>query len=256
MTTTVCDLENGIITADTRWSAIFPLNDGNELILYCDDTTFDKICIVGKAALLTAGDGTLIAKWKEWWMNDRNPTTRPITDNALGENAVNLAIVDLVNNDVIFDAGQKNALFCLQTNVIKAFAAGSGGIHAASHLLNTGCAISAVKEASKEDYYTGSEVKFLNFDTTQNNLEPATYDYGKIVNGLIKRGRVMTKQANTPTDVGLKVQDHPLYSDMKKALKTGQAIASAPVPGLSRFKWTNDTEKKFTEAMDRVAELT
>lgn len=258
MTTTVCDLANQIITADTRWSCgsqgELKLSDGKHYLVYCDETGFDKISVVGKTALVTAGNGMLIAAWKKWWAGEANPAERPLTEFE-GQNLVNLAIIDLERNEVIFDAGQKQALFCTLTNKVKAFTSGSGGTHAAHHLLVEGCAKRAVSYASQYDYCTGDFVSFACYKTNQHNLNSQVDDYNVIVNGITQKGFVMALEMNKPSDKGLEIAQHPLAAEIKALFTSGKAVASAPVPGLREYKWTKDTETKFAAAMERVHEL-
>lgn len=258
MTTTVCDLVNKIVTADTRWSCgsqgELKLSDGKYYLVYCDDTGFDKISVVGKTALVTAGNGALIAAWKEWWSGSAEYQNRPETE-FNGQNVVNLAILDLEKNEVIFDAGQKQALFCTQTNKIQAFTSGSGGSHAASHLLREGCAKKAVGYAAQYDYCTGNIVSYACYKTDQNNLNVQVNDYNVIVDGITKRGFMMALDMNKPSDTGCEIAKHPLADEVKALFTTGKAVASAPVPGLGNYKWTEETESKFENAMKRVHEL-
>ncbi|MCS3456071.1 hypothetical protein M2366_002152 [Aeromonas sp. BIGb0405] len=258
MTTTVCDLVNKIITADTRWSCgsqgELVLSDGNPYLVYCDDTGFDKITVVGKTALVTAGHGGLIAAWKQWWAGDADPKSRPAT-HIDGENAVNVAIIDLENNKVIFDAGQKLVLFCTNTNRIKAFTAGSGASHAASDLLINGCAKQAIGYASRHDYCTGEIVSFACYRTVQDNLNSSINDYDVIVEGITTKGYVMALSIDKPSDTGCEISLHPLSAEIKTLFSTGKAVASAPVPGVGSFQWTEETDAKFEAAMQQVHHL-
>ncbi|EMC3732700.1 hypothetical protein VDN26_003527 [Vibrio cholerae] len=259
MTTTVCDLLNKIITADTRWSCgsqgELKLSDGQHYLVYCDDTGFDKISVVGKTALVTAGNGYLISQWKKWWSGDADPAQRPdiFID---GKTAINLAILDLDKNEVIFDAGQKTLLFCTVSNEVKAFTSGSGGSHAASYLLRMGCAKSAVEYASQHDYCTGDKISYACYKTNQDNLNQQISDYMVIVQNILTRGFIMAlDMTSKPTDTGIEIAKHPLYQEIVGSFQSGNAVASAPVPGLSNFKWTDETTENFNRAMSRVHEL-
>ena len=258
MTTTVCDLLNRIITADTRWSCgsqcELMLSDGNYYFIYCDDTGFDKISVVGNSALVTAGNGPLIALWKQWWVGDADPAKKPPTD-LNGQNVVNLAIIDLKNNQVIFDAGQKQALFCTKTDVIQAFTSGSGGTHAAHHLMSHGCAKSAIRFASNLDFCTSDIVSYACYRTNTNNLNQSNNSYDMILEGITKRGYMMALNTSKPSDKGCEVAKHPLAHEVAQLFKSGQAVASAPVPGISNFKWTQETDTKFEAAMKLVHSL-
>ena len=131
MTTTIYDTINKQVASDTRWSAKVTLSDGNDYFVYVDDSGFDKIADRENTVLVLAGNGPLIAKWKEWWHTSLDTNNLPETD-INGENVVNLMIVDKSNNKILFDAGQKKALFCELSSVMLSVFAGSGDIHAAS----------------------------------------------------------------------------------------------------------------------------
>lgn len=258
MTTTVCDLANKIITADTRWSCgaqgELQLSDGNYYFIYCDDTGFDKISLVGKTALITAGNGKLIAEWKKWWSGDAEPSKRPPSE-VNGSNVVNLAILDLEKNEVLFHAGSKQVLYCYVSDSVKAFTSGSGAFHAASDLQLNNCAKLAVEAAAKLDHCTGPDVKFACYASEQNNLNVRINDYNVIVNGIIERGKIMALDSRKPNEQGVDIAQHPLKDELKECFTTGKAVASAPVPGISNFKWTEETDQRFVKAMNRVHEL-
>jgi hypothetical protein len=259
MTTTVCDLLNRILAADTRWSCgsqgEFQLSDGKKYFVFCDSTGFDKISIVGKAALVTAGSGPLISEWKKWWAGKADPSQRPATHDSKGVNLVSLAIIDLKDSKYIFDAGRKTALYCTETGEIKAFTSGSGAHHAASSLLIYADAMKAVNYAAEHDFCTGEDVIYACYKTNRNNLNNDVNDYSVIVDGIVQRGKIMILNQNRPNYVGSDISIHPLADEIKKAFSTGQAVASAPVPGLNTFEWTAETDSDFQDAMKRVHEL-
>ncbi|EGR3070258.1 hypothetical protein DMW20_11905 [Vibrio parahaemolyticus] len=249
MTTTVCDLVNQIITADTRWSCEINYEDGRRALVYSDDTGFDKISILGHFALVMAGDGRLIAEWKSWWLagaKDKQPETEKD-----GKNKVNIAIIDMKKNAPIFDAGQKQVLYCVHSNEIKAFTSGSGGPFAAADLLENGCAKKAIRHASNNDYYTSDVVSFACYKSGENNLKQIT-DYQEIVNGILDRGYIMQLQTTKPSDQGIKLCDHPDRDAIATLFAEGKAVASAPVPGIGAFEWTADTKSKFEAAISEV----
>ena len=170
MTTTVCDLLNKIIVADTRWSCgsdgSLTLSDGQKYFVYCDETGFNKISIIGKSALVVAGYGPLISEWKRWWAISPDFHSKPPAE-IDGRNQVNLAIIDLDRNEVIFDAGVKSVLFCMSSQEIKAFTSGSSRYHAASHLQLSGCAKQAVMHASELDCCTSPSVGMRAIEPTR-----------------------------------------------------------------------------------------
>lgn len=258
MTTTVCDFVNKIITADTRWSCDLTgedkLSDGFSYFIYCDDTGFDKITVIGKAALITAGDGILIAEWKSWWSGSADTTKKPSTERD-GINAVNLTIVDLEESKILFDAGAKQALFCLVSQEIKAFTSGSGGSHAASNLQIEGCAKNAISYASQHDRYTGNIVRYACYKTHTDNLDVINSDYSSITKGIAERGFMIKIESNSEENKAYRISDHALKTEVNDLFNSGKAVASAPVPGIGTFKWTEETDTEFETAMNRVREL-
>jgi len=110
LTTTIYDTINKKVASDTRWSVKVILSDKNEYFVYVDDSDFDKIADRENSVLVLAGNGKLIAKWKEWWYTSLDTDNLPET-NIDGENVVNLMIVDKSNNKILFDAGQKRYFF-------------------------------------------------------------------------------------------------------------------------------------------------
>lgn len=256
MTTTVCDLTNRLLTADTRWSCgsrgDLVLSDGNRYFVYCDETGFDKISIVGNTALVTAGSGPLIAQWREWWEGDADPDNHPPL-HSNGEFAIVFSIIDLENSVTLFDKGPKSVLYCQVTEMIKAYCFGSGAHHASSSLMNRGCAQEAVKYASQNDICTSDIVKYVCYKTHQNNLGAQTNDYSVIVDGISKRGYMMELSPVAKNVV--KIDEHSLGEEVKQLFKTGSAVASAPVPGIKSCEWTSNDEDSFKDAMKKVHEL-
>lgn len=251
MTTTVCDRVNNIVTADTRWSTEQVLSDEQKYLIFCDTTGFDKIATVGKASLIVAGNGILIARWKEWWLNDRSVETTPQTK-IDGVHAISIAIIDMQENEVLFDAGVKSILYCPISDAIKAFTSGSGMHHAAASLYEKSCAKNAILDASLQDKYTSAIVKFVCGKTGENNLETPIFDYTEIINGICKQGFMMNMNNE---NVAVPINEHPLGKEVVERFSTGQAVASAPVPGLGSFEWTEKTDQKLAKAMERVREL-
>lgn len=258
MTTTVVDLVNNIVTADTRWSAghdgSIVLSDGQSYFIYCDDTGVDKIAAIGKAVLVAAGDAPLITKWKDWWYNDRSVHSRPPVADSAGRTLVSLSIVDLKDSKVIFHAGVKHWLICSKEQKIKGFTSGSGAYFAGQFMIEASCAIRSVEFASENDVCTGKDVKFVCSKSNSTNLGTPSYDYTQIVDGLFEKGYIM--QVNNETNIdAVPLKEHPLHEEIKGLFKSGQAVASAPVPNLDKVKWTEETQESFEVAMERVEEL-
>lgn len=258
MTTTVCDLTKKLITADTRWShgveGNFYLSDGKSYFVYCDDTGFDKITKVGTTALITAGNGQLISDWKKWWKTSLDLNNMPSTE-VDGVNAIQLAIVNLKDNSLLFEAGSKLPMYCEKTDKLLAFCTGSGGSFAIGELKKTGCAKRAVELAALHDYCTSNSISFLCYQTYSDNLNHDVDDYMVIANGLLQRGFIMERQASNASSIGIEISKHPLHQEISEQFMTGKAVASAPAPGVSSFVWTESEKERFKAAIDKVKEL-
>lgn len=255
MTTTIYDTINRQVASDTRWSARLNLSDGNEYFVYVDDSAFDKIADKVNTVLVLAGNGPLIAKWKEWWDTSLDTDNLPETD-INGENVVNLMIIDKSNNKILFDAGQKKALFCETTNVMLSVFAGSGDIHAASCWSLNRCVKKAIKSASKLDYFTSNVVKYVDFTSGNSNIPKMNYNYSSIVNAIMDRGFIMNLSESTAAnDVGTPLNQHQIREEVNTLFASGSVVASAPVPGMSTFKWSNKNKEKLVMAINKVKEL-
>lgn len=255
MTTTIYDKFNKQVASDTRWSARVTLSDGEQYLVYVDTCSFEKIADKKNTALVLAGNGELIAQWKDWWYNSMDTTNLPPTD-VNGKNEVNLMIVDKVNNDVLFDAGQKKAIFCTDSNSVLSVFAGSGDIHAASCWHVNRCVQTAITTASNKDYYTSDIVKYVDFTTGKSNLGVPDYNYDSIVTEMLDKGFIMNMAYSTAAnDVGTPLSQHQIQQEVKDLFANGKAVASAPVPGISEFKWNEANKQKLISAIDRVKEL-
>ena len=252
MTTTIYDKVSKKVASDTRWSAKVTLSDKNDYFVYVDDSGFDKIADRENAVLVLAGNGPLIAKWKEWWYTSLDTNNLPQTDKD-GENVVNLMIVDKTNNEILFDAGEKKALFCELSSIMLSVFAGSGDIHAASCWYSNRCVNTAIESASKLDYYTSNVVRYVEFTNGNSNISEMDYNYSSIVNAIMERGFIMNLSESTAAnDVGTPLNQHQIKDEINTLFTTGSAVASAPVPGMSTFKWSDINKEKLVSAINKV----
>lgn len=255
MTTTIYDKLNKQVASDTRWSSRMTLSDGNQYLVYVDSCSFEKIANKPNTVLVLAGNGQLIAAWKEWWYNSMDTKNLPPTD-IDGKNAVNLMIVDKVNNDVLFDAGQKKAVFCTDTSSVLSVFAGSGDVHAASCWYANRCVKTAITTASNKDYFTSDIVKYVDFTSGKSNLGTPDYNYGSIVTEMLDRGLIMNMTNSTAAnDVGTPLNQHQIQQEVTNLFASGTAVASAPVPGISEFKWNDQNKAKLAIAIEKVKQL-
>jgi hypothetical protein len=255
VTTTIYDRFNKQIASDTRWSARLTLSDKNTYLVYVDTCSFEKIADKENTALVLAGNGQLIAEWKDWWYNSMDTNNLPVTDVA-GQNEVNLMIIDKINNEILFDAGQKKAIFCTDTSTALSIFAGSGDVHAASCWHANRCVQTAITTASEKDYFTSNVIKYVDFTTGQSNLGKPDCSYANIISEMLDKGFIMNMTNSTAAnDVGTPISQHQINEEVKELLASGKAVASAPVPGLSEFKWNDANKQKLINAIDRVKEL-
>lgn len=255
MTTTVYDIGGRQVSCDTRWSATLTLSDGKRYIAYVDDCDFEKIADLNNSVLVLAGNGKLIAEWKKWWFTSRDTSAFPPTD-IFGQNVISLLIIDKVKDEILFDAGNKKAMYCQQTDKILSVFSGSGDIHAASCWDKNRCAKKAVDSASNADIYTSNIVRFVDFNSGEANIKFQEYSYESIIHAIKERGYVVdisTKPA--ANEVGIPLSQDKISQEIKEMLASGRAVASAPVPGIGTFKWDDKQKRKLANAIERVNEL-
>jgi hypothetical protein len=256
MTTTVYDLLSKSVASDTRWSASIILSDGVSYFVYIDDCSFEKIANRDNAVLVLAGCGKLIAEWKNWWYNSLDTDCIPNVEDASGQTAVSLMIIDKVSGVILFDAGQKKALYCKYTSQMLSVFAGSGDLYAASCWDVNRCPKKAIVSASNSDFFTSQIVKYVDFDSGKTNLLAPSYDYNEIVDAMLRRGFVMDMSKRpAANDVGVALSQNQIRDEVANLFASGKVTASAPVPGLSSFKWNDDYKQKFNSAINKVKEL-
>lgn len=255
MTTIIYDKFNKQLIADTRWSFKVDDTSGNKYLIFVDDCGFDKIADGKNTALLTAGDGKLIAKWRKWWFDGRDQSNIPETSNGK-ETLINLLIVDKKNNSVLFHAGQKLAHYCVDSNELLGVFAGSGAIAAADCWGDNRCGRTAIETSSSKDIHTSKVIKWVDIPSVKTNITDSVYDYSIIKDAIKGRGKIMliSDKLQKTGDVS-DLSSHPLGCAVNDLLDSGEAVASAPVPGLSHFLWTEDTTNSLHSALDKVAKL-
>ncbi|WP_112197787.1 hypothetical protein [Rahnella sp. NRRL B-41462] len=254
MTTTAYDCLNKIVASDTRWSADVDLIDGMH-ILYVDDTGFNKICNRRGGALICAGDGLTIQNLKQWW------TAEPFDPDAIPELKMQskyLVSIMMISaeGERLFDAGPKHVVYDTEKDSLISVFSGSGGAYAASAFMKCGCPKSSVEVAKFSDPKSGGEVKFLELDTQNHNLNDENLDYDTIMNAMTERGILMKFKgvyaANSENVTSIPLREHAQADDIIQALKSGSIQAYAPTGG-SAIEWTEERTNKLKEAARRVA---
>ena len=250
MTTTAYDSVARMVASDTRWSAQISIDD-KTLFVFTDESEFTKIADLENASMVLAGNGLLIAEWKKWWYTSLDEDSMP--DVLVGGiNAISILIIDKKNNKIIFDAGQFATNFCTDSQKILSVFSGSGRNIAASCWYQNRCSTTAIITASKEDHQTSDKVIWVDFVKQNSNITKHVYDFSEIIRAITENGYIMEKatQMNvTP------IQGHPLGEKVKQAFTSGEAVASAPVPGLSSFVWTDERMTKLKDAIKTVKRL-
>jgi len=250
MTTTAYDSVTKMVASDTRWSAEIVIDD-QTLFVFTDDSEFTKIADLENASMVLAGNGLLIAEWKKWWYTSLDENSMPdVLIN--GINSISILIIDKKNNKIIFDAGQFSINLCVESQRILSVFSGSGKNIAASCWDQNRCPVTAIITASKGDRHTGEKVIWVDFVKQCSNITKHVYDISEIVRAITENGYIMDKATQmiiTP------IQSHPLGEKVTQAFASGEAVASAPVPGLSSFVWTDERMTKLKEAIKTVKRL-
>ncbi|GFD81043.1 hypothetical protein KUL118_39050 [Tenacibaculum sp. KUL118] len=249
MTTTIYDRFNRLVLTDTRWSA--PVNIGGTIYLvFVDDCDFEKIANRDNAVMILAGDGQLIARWKQWWFESLDPDDLPETE-VNGQNGISLIVIDKVNNEVIHDCGLKIAYKCVETSDLKAAFTGSGGKAAAESWIVTQCSRTALTAAAEQDPFTSNIHKYVDFNSGKTNVKDPVYDYTCITDSIIHGGYIMTLNDKEI----LKLSESPLAETIKLAFASGDLAASAPSPSVTDTEWTPEKKDSLRAAIRKVRKL-
>ena len=228
------------MTSDSRWSVHY---EGN--LYFVDDTGFDKIEDRSVAVMICAGNAGLIEQWRNWFVDD-NCVTIPETEFHLPdgtvEQAVYVTIIGKPDFAVLFSSGlysafQSDALFC-----------GSGAEYAKDCYSVNGCSLRCIESAKVGDPQTGGEIKFVEFDISNNNLSVPQMTLQELEDELFNRGKVMTIQ--TRDIASMNDMDR---EKLKKALSAGTVSMSAPT-GQAPRAWTDREKLDVLEIKKKIVE--
>lgn len=259
MTTSIYDVHNKAIACDTRWSAKWTqtAEDSTEVtvIIYTDHSPFHKMAMKEKTAIIFAGDGVLISEWKSWWNNDSGFDLSKAGDIALRSNGkVVLTIIDMANNQHIFDFGQKFALIEESTHEPLCIFMGSGATYAAPVWQNTQCYEQSIINAANFDYFTSPIVKKVDFDSGESNIDTDSDVYSDIITSIEKDGKMLVLNAENQVEKVLDFNASEVANDAIGALKSGKIVASSPVPGITRANWSPEKIENLKSTLRKVAE--
>nr|WP_306803458.1 hypothetical protein [Providencia sp. PROV266] len=256
MTTSVYDCDNAIAASDTRWSATIKLPDG-EYIIHVDDTGFNKIVARKGGIIVCAGDGKTIEKLKKWWSSDvLIPDNMPNLEES-GKFSVGMLMISS-NGEIVHDSGMKRIILNPQTRHIHAIFLGSGGKAASDVFFGCGCAKSSVEWAKNVDPWSGGEVKYIELNSWDNNLQDENLDYYSIIESMKKRGVMMKVDnyyfAGSPEINAIDLSDHPQADEIKSWLANGSVKAYSPM-GAEKQDWSEEQNAKIIKAAKKIAEL-
>lgn len=262
MSTTIYDSIKKQVATDTRWCSEFELSDRKNYLFYTDDHSFDKIADDESFVMLIAGDGLLVAKWKEWWANSLDFDEKPKTDNN-GVTAVSLLIIDKENNEVGLQFGPAISAHCEDTGKALAISIGSGSRYAIDCWNFNKCAITAILTASDHDFYTGDSIKYLSFSdsNTESNVQNNDYNYDSFLDTMFQRGYLMNitsrKSGNDPGEPnGSGGSGTPLTIDQKKEIKgyfaQSRINGSTAIPRKMDYVWTDKEDTKLVSTIKKI----
>ncbi len=247
MTTTVYDVEQRVVSSDSRWSIdLTPLGSPG-CIAYVDDTGFDKVAERATHILSLAGSSELIGMWKQWWAGDVLTEPQPPVE-LPGDRKVVLSIINKSTSTVDFDCGPKLAQVCSDTAKMIAVFAGSGSQHAAASWGTSRCPREAVSFAALNDPYTGGEYRFINFASYEHNLGPVVYDVDVIHRELVDRGYIMNIADRKP----IKLKDLVDAQRIEAAIIAREIVAQAPVSAQNNFEWTDERKARLDGVIDSI----
>ncbi|NAT16735.1 hypothetical protein CU666_16835 [Pseudomonas syringae pv. actinidifoliorum] len=247
MTTNVICRIQKVLASDSRWSTD-PLADQPTCIAFVDNTGFDKLAVSSLYALVFAGDGELIARWKTWFLAPAlnfasvPPVHRLIPDT----NKLRSIVISLVKNstaEVIFASGD------FMAHREDARFAGSGAQFAKSCYAVNSCAKIAVNTAGASDPATGGETKFVELSTGKNNLSVMQATLFDMKNALEQRGFIMDTITKAVTPIS---EWMPEAVGARRALASAVASVSAPT-GLPTRCWTDEEQSDLIRALHQVA---
>lgn len=247
MTTNIFDGNALVMATDSRWS----IKQGSWLF-YLDDTGYDKIERLNGVAVMFAGEGPKIQEYKNWIHSKPNDLS-----NMPEVKGMSVCMVDESTGCVDFQKHQdieENNVFC----------AGTGAQSAYICWLEKKCSQTAVESAKLKDYYSGGDVKYIDFKTLKTNLAKYFPEQQLTIEtisaNIMKRGPAMKIHAN-PTGI----PDLPLMKASSDAsfdeqdarqrgtelVASGQLSATAPCNGM-HSDWSENDKEGFKQALGKM----
>lgn len=247
MTTNVICRPKLTLASDSRWSTD-PLETHPDCIAYVDDTGFDKLAVSSLYAMVFAGDGELIARWKAWFLSPTlNFMTAPPVHRLIPDtNKLRSVVISLVKKatcEVVFASGD------FMAHREDARFAGSGAQYAKGCYAINSCARTAVVTAGKSDPATGGETKFIELATGKDNLSVMQTTLFDMKNALEQRGYIMDTKTKVVTPINEWAAN---VNEPRRAIANAVASVSAPT-GLPTRCWTEQEQSDLMRALQQVA---
>jgi hypothetical protein len=240
MTTNAIDIQQLIVSSDSRWSCLV-----DDQLHFVDDTNFDKIVVNEDAVMICAGDGELIGEWHEWFRRpDCYETETPrteITRGAITE-TVCITILGRPDGTILFIRGSYHTID------MHALFAGSGAIFAHGCFTANKCVMKCVQTAACHDFYTGGDVKFYNIVTGENNLSNIVHAFDHVDNEYRARGKVMDITTKKVMDI------NPKSAANDAAQKNASGFHLSAPTGEAYRPWSADDKDRLQVAVNKLAE--
>jgi hypothetical protein len=247
MTTNIYDGNSSVMATDSRWSIEY-----GSWLLYLDDTGYEKIERLNGMALMFAGHGPKIEEYKIWIHS--SPKDFSSMPDVKG---MSVCMVHESSNIVEFQKHQD-----IEANNV--FCAGSGARPAYSCWLTNKCSQRAVESAKLKDHYSGGEVKYVNFVTSETNITKfypqAQLTIGVISANIIQRGISMKIHATPKGTPDLPFpkagmdsanDDEAPREKMAALVASGELSATAPCDGM-HSDWSEDDKGNFKRALGKM----
>ena len=229
------------MTTDSRWSARY-----GRFLIYVDDARFEKIERYQTSVFMFAGNGQKIQSWKSWIR------TNPTDDSGMPDHQeMCVCIADLPS---------KGVLLAKHQDIVRngGYFTGTGSLYAFTCWSENHDAVKAVETAKLFDFSSGGDVKFVDFDSGQNNLFSPTREINvaDVSQALADRGNIMEIAVNNRAQVlpfklaDLAANDAELR-EVQKKIASGEIAPTAPCDGMYS-EWTDDDKLQLKGALAKV----
>lgn len=249
MTTTVYDRLNRLVATDSRWSRTLDDLGYQGHVAFVDDTGFGKMAVREDHVLTLAGNGLLIQHWKQWWATDLSDPRPPILLD--GREAITLHIVKISTNEIIFDIGEMLAAHFTDdegNRVINAVFAGTGAPFAGGVWQKSGCARTAIEAAKIGDIRTGGEVRYVDFNSGNTNLETSKHLISDVAEALLEKGMIM--DTNNPLSQPVPITENEV-AHIRQLIANGDITPCAPTGG-KPVNWNSKAISRLDAAIDSI----